>query len=258
MGLICNGDRRCFSPFQVRGGSLTTIYNGSCTENNWTRTGRLRGIGFLTLSGLTAIPAGTHHPQGWMMPQKPGAIASRYSAIATLSGDAAGALGKNAEGAATLAFSGTGLGQLVVSGVGSATITITAAGNTVASLAAQGAASFSLSGTGLTTALAWADGGAVISLDGSLVRYAVGHMAGDVVPYTELSPQSLAAAVWERAIEAGYTAEQILRGIAAVSMGAATGLDGGNPQFTGLDGSTTRVDGALTGGTRTIDALDLE
>ena len=38
--------------------------------------------------------------------------------------------------------------------------------------------------------------------------------------------------------------------------GAATGLEGANPQFTGLDGSTIRIDGTYSAGTRTIDALD--
>lgn len=258
MGLICNGDRRCFSPFQVRGGALTTIYNGSRTENNWTRTGRIRGIAFLTLSGLTSIPAGTRHPNGWMMPQKPGALASRYAAVASLTGAASGALGKNAVGSGTISLDGVAVGQLVVSGSGTGTITITASGNTVASLAAQGAATLTLSGAGGPTAIAWGLSNGTVTVTGNLVSYAVGHMAGDVVPYTELSPQSLASAVWEKAIEAGYTAEQILRGIAAVNLGAASGLDGSNPQYTGLDGATTRVDGALSGGTRTIDSLDLE
>ena len=38
--------------------------------------------------------------------------------------------------------------------------------------------------------------------------------------------------------------------------GAATGLEGANPQFTGLDGATVRIDGTYSAGTRTIDALD--
>jgi len=258
MGLICNGDRRAFNPLTIRGGSLASIYNGSLTINNFTRPGRIRGIAYLTGSFLTALPSGSRHPQAWMMPQKPGALASRNAAVASLDGSASGALGKNALAEASFSIVGSGVGQLVVSGVAAATISLDASGNVIASLAAAGDASFSVYGSAGVTALAWGAGNGTVSLDGALVRYAVGHLQGDVVPYTELSPQALASAVWERAIEAGYTAEQILRGLAAVGMGAATGLDGANPRFTGLDGATTRVDGAITGGTRTIDALDLE
>ena len=62
--------------------------------------------------------------------------------------------------------------------------------------------------------------------------------------------------MWGKIIEAGYTAEEILRIIAAQAAGAATGLEGTNPQFTGLDGTTIRIDGTYSGGTRSIDNLD--
>ena len=38
----------------------------------------------------------------------------------------------------------------------------------------------------------------------------------------------------------------------------ATGLESGSPSFTGIDGSTERVAGTYSGGTRTIDTLDGE
>ena len=61
---------------------------------------------------------------------------------------------------------------------------------------------------------------------------------------------------WTEVIESGFTAAQILRLLAAHAAGAATGLESGNPQFIGLDGSTVRIDGTYSGGTRSIDALD--
>lgn len=64
--------------------------------------------------------------------------------------------------------------------------------------------------------------------------------------------------MWGKAIEAGYTADQIMRILAATAAGAATGLEGGNPQFTGLDGTTVRVDGTYSAGTRTIDAINAD
>lgn len=43
-------------------------------------------------------------------------------------------------------------------------------------------------------------GSATFAFSGSLTRYAVGHMEGSALPYTELSPQSLAAAVWDSSL----------------------------------------------------------
>jgi len=42
----------------------------------------------------------------------------------------------------------------------------------------------------------------------------------------------------------------------ATAAGSATGLEGANPKFTGIDGTTLRIDGAYSAGTRTIDALN--
>ena len=61
---------------------------------------------------------------------------------------------------------------------------------------------------------------------------------------------------WTEVIEASYTAAEILRILAAHAAGSATGLEGANPQFTGLDGTTVRIDGTYSAGTRTIDSLD--
>ena len=84
-----------------------------------------------------------------------------------------------------------------------------------------------------------------------------GELTADlVVTGTGLTTGNVGAAVWAWIIEAGYSAEEVLRIIAAHAAGAATGLEGANPQFTGLDGSTVRIDGTYSAGTRTIDALD--
>ena len=85
-----------------------------------------------------------------------------------------------------------------------------------------------------------------------------GNMSASILSYGELTPEGLRDAVWSKVIEAGFTAEQIIRIIAAQAAGAATGLEGANPQFTGLDGTTLRIDGTYSAGTRTIDSLDGE
>ena len=64
------------------------------------------------------------------------------------------------------------------------------------------------------------------------------------------------AEVWQRAIENGLTAEQILRLLAAAVAGDATGLDGASHVFKSLDGTKTRIAGTLSGGDRTITTRD--
>lgn len=70
------------------------------------------------------------------------------------------------------------------------------------------------------------------------------------------SPEAIAAAVWAFLIESGFSADEVLRIIAAHAAGSATGLEGANPQFKGLDGTTTRIDGTYVNGVRTINNLN--
>jgi hypothetical protein len=71
----------------------------------------------------------------------------------------------------------------------------------------------------------------------------------------EISAETIALAVWTRGIEAGYTAEQIMRLLAAYTAGDATGLNG-TAEFVGLDGTTIRIEGTITGNDRNVTALD--
>jgi hypothetical protein len=81
-------------------------------------------------------------------------------------------------------------------------------------------------------------------------------IASTIRGYGDLTPEGIRDVVWAKIVEAGFSAEEIMRLLAAHAAGAATGLENGNPQFTGLDGSTLRIDGTYAAGTRTIDALN--
>lgn len=62
---------------------------------------------------------------------------------------------------------------------------------------------------------------------GGSTASAVGSMSADISVTGELlTTGNVGAAVWRRAIEAGFTAEEILRILAAHAAGAATGLEG--------------------------------
>jgi hypothetical protein len=53
--------------------------------------------------------------------------------------------------------------------------------------------------------------------------------------------------VWASVLEAGYTAEQILRVLAAAVAGESSGAPDGPIVFTGLDGVTDRITGDVDG-----------
>ncbi len=92
-------------------------------------------------------------------------------------------------------------------------------------------------------------------LGGTLVSYAVGHMEGSTSG-REHSAADVADAVWNRVIEAGFSAQQILRLLAAHAAGDATGLESGTTEFSSLDGSKTRITGSVVAGVRTITDRD--
>lgn len=62
--------------------------------------------------------------------------------------------------------------------------------------------------------------------------------------------------IWQHVIEAGLSAEQILRILVAVAAGNAQNLEGTNPQFKNVANNKTRVAATYDNGERTITTLD--
>lgn len=234
-------------------------------------------------SPLSAMPNGHLAPSAWVLPRTAGGMSSINFTTAKVEGLglAVGGITTTGTSSITLTFADAA-GQLIASGGGAATFSIacdplllTASLNgtgsstlTVAGSTSTLGAEASIEGTALVsvtianaTILPLDDdsplrtGTATLTLTGALVPYAIGSMEG-TTEEAGLSNAGIANSVWGKVIEAGFTADQILRLLAAHAAGSATGLEGSNPQFTGLDGVTLRIDGAYVAGTRTIDALD--
>ena len=230
----------------------------------------------------SAVPNGNRAPSAWIMPNKGGGLSSRDAALA-FTATATGIKGLPGEGATSFSIT-TNIpdGQLIVSGSGSVTFSLdTNAPLLTASLNGAGATSFSIttntpilgaeaSLTGDASFTVTTNNPVIFPLDddsplrtalasfsfgGSLTSYAIGSMTG-TTEEAGLSNAGIANSVWGKVIEAGYSAEQVMRLIGAFAAGSATGLENGNPQFTGLDGTTVRIDGAYSAGTRTIDTLN--
>lgn len=289
MGVLANGFRDGTGVFQTFGATAFNNAYPSALRANYARTGAMRNLtaGEGIESDLVAVPSGNLHPSAWVMPQKAGALASRNVVMgrggvadalawsvklaeAALSGagdlqavgglivqllaDIAGS-GAVTEGdlkaflqaVAAIGGSGaiseaqaSGLGELVAGLLGAGLVepTLTGAGRLTADLV--------VTGTGLTTANVGQAVWAAIA--------AANNSAGTMGE--KLNDAGSASNPWTEVIEAGYTAAEILRILAAHAAGAATGLEGPNPQFTGLDGTTVRIDGSYSAGTRSIDSLD--
>lgn len=262
-------------------GALRNFHVGEATV--------IAGAGISLWSGY---PLGSLHPASWSLPNKAGAMVSRGNIIGSggasgpmqsgynIAADVTGSGGITASAgliitlAAAIAGSGgvtsgatKALATMVASLAGSGNITAAAAGLAAMTANLTGAGSMNANNTALADITASIVGYGEATSQG--IRDAVwsaiasefnaaGSMGAKLNTASSggVDTGALADAVWAKVIEAGYTADQILRLLAAHAAGAATGLDGANPQFVGLDGTTVRIDGTLAAGTRTIDALD--
>jgi hypothetical protein len=143
----------------------------------------------------------------WFPAPKAGGLAAYRTADFGLTGAANGALGMNIDGDGTITFTVPNADmQLVVSADGTATITFSQTGALAGALAADGAASFAIAtNTPILGAIisAIASGTITFSADGTVE--AIGNLAGDITPFTTLSPENLAAAVWNEVLASHTT-----------------------------------------------------
>jgi hypothetical protein len=284
MGLIGNYAVLAKHPGRDIGGGATGLgYNRSDFAKPSMRRGAFTGADWEPKSG---IPDGYRPPYAWVLPQTAGGLSSRNIVIGTGSLVASGAMGVNGTAALTGTGSLTASGALIVSAIAA----LSGSGSiSTANLLAILQAAAALSGTGTLTAGSMTATGALASdLAGtgslSAIRYAIGHMAADITPYSELSPESLATAVWSaiaadnndvgsmgeklndagsgsnpwtEVIEGSYTAAELLRIIAAALAGELSGAATTTITILGVDGSTERIVASVTtDGDRTAVTLD--
>jgi hypothetical protein len=142
-------------------------------------------------------PAGHLYPSAWVWPQKSGSITSFNSinGVATFSGSLA--LGLNADssinGTSTLTATGFVTANLDASISGASTVTGAAA------ITLNGSVTISASGSVSATMVAIGTlSGSVPNSVGTVygIPFALGRITCEITPFTELSPQTLATAVW--------------------------------------------------------------
>lgn len=139
------------------------------------------------------LPVG--YSSGWMLPRKAGYIVA-FSEN-SIGGTGNAVMGVNGSGTFTITLSTGAELSLVVSSSGLCNISLTLNGNAVGALYANGSSGINLLATGTLGAVAFSTGNGTITLTASANIKALGQMTGEMTPFTELSPQGLAQAVWD-------------------------------------------------------------
>jgi hypothetical protein len=268
-------------PLRLIGGSPGTF------RSMWRRGDRMnQSVGEGIPSKLAGVPSGHLAPSSWVLPYKPGAMSSFTNLVVTVTPGLLNlAAGVNINGSTTVTITvNPADGQLIVSAVGSTSITFDLAANLAGALSASGSTSFSFTVNNATLgAIVDAVGAALVQFSNSATVRATGNLSGDITPFTELSPQSLSAAVWEAlasayntpgsmgellnsagaaadpllgVVEGGLTLRDVLRILLAVNAGDATGLEGSTMVFKSQDGTVDRVEATYTSGSRNVTSVD--
>lgn len=261
MALLFNANLNANLPLRLIGGSPGNL------RSMWGRTERSNltvGQGISNQRALAGVPYGHRHPSAWIMPRSAGALSGFTAVRGQLTvGTLNVAAGRNLVGSTSVTWSvGPSLLELVVSATGSATVTFTTTGNAAAALSAPGSSSVTFTaGPSTLGAIIDALASASVTFSTSATPRAVGYLAGDVLPYATLSPENMAIAVWERILEAGYSAQECMRILTAVAAGKTdiTDLGGGSATvvFRNLADTKDRVDADMTGSERTSVTLDV-
>ncbi len=198
------------NPYKLLGGATTinaVVSNPSEYINNFTSSGRNRARYFYNgvtkeIREIASVPVGARPPYSWNIAQKTNGISSHNLARGTGSFTAAGTMGVNIE--STMA----GVGNIDTANcVGIAVLISALAGTCTVSgtIQAQLNMAANLAGTGDIVAALNALGDAIAALNGtsSLTNTinATGNMEAAITLNDELSPTSLASAVWEAIAE---------------------------------------------------------
>lgn len=253
MALLQNQRLMYQLPLRFRG-----VFSGELAEAEHTarRNAYAGGLG-----QRSAVPNGAQPGNALVTQQKGGGVASYVGLFgdATTSGAAAAgrALLASLLGSGDLTGTATKIAALAAALEGTGTL----AGLAVATLLAQALLEGQGTVSGAAAGLGHLGGTAAGSGTVAGTPKGPGSISATIGQGSDpLSPAALADAVWSRALEAGYTAEQLLRLLAAVAAGKTTIVPGAPGEatvaFRDLADTKARVTAAMTGSTRASVSLD--
>ena len=157
-------------------GAGTPVSSLSLFDMPGRRNNRVLSWGGVWDDAKSSVPAGYSHPNAILLAFSPGGMSSFGRITASASLTTTGAL--IVSGACAITASATVAGTLV--GAASGEVAITASASVSAAIGALAGAVCTITASASTT--------------GTLTG--IGHMEAEILPYTELSPQALASAVW--------------------------------------------------------------
>lgn len=213
MMLITNGVRYGGGPMRFEGGVNAASINRGMSPGQ-TPAGYLNfNHGEATAGGAApafGLPSGVRHPATWMMGETGGAIKSYRLAGAAIDAAASGELGYPRAASASFAIDASAVGGLIVGATGTATISIDGTAAIVASLNSTGTGTVTITAAAALGALASLTGSGTVTLDGSAALMGLGYMTGTTVETAELTPQTIALAVWQYLIGGTTEAQDLL------------------------------------------------
>lgn len=231
---------------------------------------------FLALNKTASTPDG-YGAKTFVPPVTAGSMAAQRG-VASVSEDAYLLSGGPMEGSASISMTVDGGLSLVVGLSGTAAV-VSLSGNGMVlklTIGLSGEGSWSLTGSPNLAMIVPFEGSGSFSMTGTSDLRGLLSMEGEWTPYTELSPENLARAVWDSVlaqyqddgtagkalstassggvdlnalaqavhgyvIESGHTFEEVTRVMAAILAGKVSGAGTGTETFKGLDGTTDRV-----------------
>lgn len=212
---------------------------------------------FEVFDDTSAQPYGYYGGAGaWVQPKTGGAVAGRNTNGITFGASGAGAMGVSASGTSAITFAASGTGGLISSASGSASLTFGASASLFASKAVAGSAGLTLGANGAMVGKGYVQASAGISFAAAWTPYAIGWLSG-TTQEAGLTTTGIANAVWAKVIEAGYSAEEIVRLLASVAAADASGLEGATPVFRDLADTKDRITATYSGGAREVTSVDV-
>lgn len=204
MALILNYSILLQNPLFTQAG-LTVSDN----PNAYNQTGMLRNqyYGECAIAGQTeqaSYPEGYRPPYAWSLAPKDGALACTFGIL----GSGGFSINPNLAAGVNISADFSGVGGLTNASMGlivSAVAALSGSGTLSASAIGALNASVDFVGSGNLTAALGALAGAVANMTGSGTLsagiIATANISANITPFTELSPQNLAIAVWEALAE---------------------------------------------------------
>jgi hypothetical protein len=210
-----------------------------------------------SISEKAGFPNGATHPYSWSLGIKAGGLSAYNSSNIAFSAAASILSVQTMDATSSIVFTVDGALGLVIQLGSTSSITFTATVDLDGIALMDGASSIVFSSATDLSNLTSLVGTGTITFSSSTDLTGIASLEGTSGGAEALSAEGLAAAVWGRAVEGGYTAEEILRILAAVAAGNATSLEGAAPVFRDLEDTKNRIEATYSSGTRTIDILDV-